>query len=181
MLQLRSKVTRKILDYYFFNPTASHYVNELAGFLDLDPKNTHRKLEELEAAGLLQSVFNGKQRYFSINKKSPLLKEYKTILFHTAGWQQQLSQDLQSLVGLKQALIFGSAASGKMDEKSDIDLLLVGSHSVLMATKIIAKLQKSIGREVNVVQMSSQEFTAKKKNKNEFVTHILKNKIIKLV
>lgn len=181
MLQLRSKVVRKILDYYFINPTASHYINELAGILDLDPKNTHRKLEELEQAGLLQSEFRGKQRYFFINKKSPLLKEYQTILFHTAGWQQQLSQELKKLPGLKQAIIFGSVASGKMDEKSDIDLLLIGSHSVLAATKVIAKLQKTIGREINAVQMSSQEFSTKQRINNEFIMHILKNKKIKLV
>ena len=181
MINLKSKVARKILDYYFINPNRSHYINELAGILDLDPKNTYRKLEELEAGGLLKSEFKGKQRYFSVDKKSPLLKEYKKILFLTSGWEKKLTQDLKGLKGLGQAYIFGSVAKGKMDDKSDIDLLLVGSHSVLASSRIISKLQKEIGREINAVQMSSQEFTAKKRTKNDFIMNILKGKNIKLL
>lgn len=181
MINLKSKVAKKILDYYFVNLGKSHYINELAGILDLDPKNTFRKLEELEAGGLLKSEFRGKQRYFSVNKKSPLLKKYRAILWHVSGWEKNLAHDLKNITGLKQAYIFGSAAKGKMDDNSDIDLLLVGFHSVLAAAKIISRLQKSIGREINAVQMSPQEFAAKKRAKNEFIINILKNKNIKLV
>lgn len=181
MISLKSKVIQKILDYYFVNPQKSHYINELAGILDLDPKNTHRKLEELEVSGLLTSEFRGQQRYFSLNSSSPLFKEYKKIFFHSLGWKNDLIGSLKKLPGLKEAYIFGSAAVGKMDDRSDIDLLLIGSHSVLAATRIISLLQKNIGREINVVQMSSQEFSAKKRNKNEFVMSILKNEKIKLV
>lgn len=181
MINLKSKVTQKILDYYFINPSKSHYINELAGILDLDPKNTYRKLAELELAGLFKSEFRGKQRYFSLDKKSTLIKEYKAILFHSSGWEKRLTRELRALDGIKQAYIFGSTASGKMDDNSDIDLLLVGAHSVLAATRIISRLQKSLGREINAVQMSSQEFAAKKRTGSDFIVNILKSKNIKLL
>lgn len=181
MLNLRSKVAVKILDYYFAHPEKSYYVNELAGLLALDPKNTHRKLEEFEASGILKSEFRGKQRYFSLNSGSVLLKEYKNIFLQTQGWEKQLAQDLKALNGLQQAYIFGSAASGKMGEQSDIDLLLVGSHSVLAAGRLISRLQKKLGREINAVQMSPQELSAKKHAKNDFIMNIFKHKTIKLV
>ena len=80
MISLRSKVAVKILNYFFINPEARHYINELAGILGLDPKNTDTKLKELERAGLLKSEFSGKQRYFYLSKEFPLLEEYKKIV-----------------------------------------------------------------------------------------------------
>ena len=80
MISLRSKVTIKILNYFFINPDARHYINELARILNLDPKNVDTKLKELEKEGLLKSEFSGKQRYFYLSKKYPLLKEYRQIV-----------------------------------------------------------------------------------------------------
>ena len=50
MISLRSKVAIKLLDYYFLNPEAQAYINELARILELDPKNTETKLKEFEKA-----------------------------------------------------------------------------------------------------------------------------------
>jgi Fic family protein len=80
MLGFRSKVTIKILNYYFLNPQKSHYVNELARILIVDPANLFRKLKELEREGVLVSEMKGNQRYFSLNKNYPLLKELKKLL-----------------------------------------------------------------------------------------------------
>jgi len=63
MISLRSKITIKLLDYYFLNPNAQVYINELARILEIDPKNTETKLKELEMEGLFKSEFRGKQRY----------------------------------------------------------------------------------------------------------------------
>ena len=52
MIPLRSKVSRKILSYYFLNPSKRHYINELARLLELDPKNLHSKLVEFERLGI---------------------------------------------------------------------------------------------------------------------------------
>ena len=112
------------MDYYFINPDRSHYIYELAGILDLDPKNTYRKLEELEAGGLLKSEFKGKQRYFSIDKKSPLLKEYKKILFHLSGWEKRLTEDLKGLEGLKQV----EAAKLMKISRSTFSRIITSAH-----------------------------------------------------
>ena len=48
MISFRSKVTIKVLDYFFINPDEKHYINELAKMFSLDPKNVDVKLKELE-------------------------------------------------------------------------------------------------------------------------------------
>jgi len=86
-----------------------------------------------------------------------------------------------NIKGLKEAYLFGSYASNKMDSSSDIDLLAIGTHSVLELQRVIAKLQKDTGREFNVINLSSKEFEKKKKEKDPFINSVLKTKIIRLI
>jgi len=53
MISLRSKITQKVLNFYFLNPHESLYVNELSRRFALDKRNLVKKLRELELAGLL--------------------------------------------------------------------------------------------------------------------------------
>ena len=181
MISLRSKVTIKLLDYYFLNPQAQVYINELARILDLDPKNTETKLKELEKEGLFKSEFRGKQRYFFLAKDNPILEHYRQIFLKTHGIEKRLKDMIGNIKGLKEAYLFGSYAANKMDSSSDIDLLAVGAHSVLELQRAIAKLQKDTGREFNVTNLSPKEFETKKKNKDPFINGVFKTKTIRLI
>ena len=181
MISLRSKVAIKLLDYYFLNPDSQHYINELARILELDPKNTETKLKEFEKEGLFKSEFRGKERYFFLEKDNPVLEHYRQIFLKTHGIEKRLKDMLSNIKGLKEAYIFGSYASNKMDSSSDIDILAIGSHSVLELQRLIAKLQKDTGREFNVTNLSLKEFEAKKKDKDPFINSVFKTKTIKLI
>lgn len=181
MISLRSKITIKLLDYYFLNLDAQAYINELARILEIDPKNTETKLKELEKEGLLKSEFRGKQRYFFLAKDNPILEHYRQIFLKTHGIEKKLKDMLSGIRGIKEAYLFGSYASNKMDSSSDIDLLAIGTHSILELQRVIAKLQKDTGREFNVANLSPREFEAKKKDKSHFISSIFKTKIIRLV
>ena len=181
MISFNSKIIVKILDYYLLNPQAKHYINELASLLSADPKNVYRKLQELEKEGILVSEFQGKQRYFYLNKKYPLLKEYRKIFLKKFGLEKLLKESLSKDKGVKEAYLFGSYAKNKMDLTSDLDLLIIGDHSSLEIQKIINKIQKEISREINVINFSNEEFKRKKKSNNPFVKNIFSDKIIKLL
>lgn len=181
MMFLRSKVTIKLLDYYFLNPDAQVYINELARILELDPKNTETKLKEFEKKGLFKSEFRGKERYFFLAKDNPVLEHYRQIFLKTYGIEKRLKDMLRDIKGLKEAYLFGSYASNSMDSSSDIDILAIGTHSVLELQRVIVKLQKDTGRELNVMNLSQKEFEAKKKGKDPFIRGVFKTKTIRLV
>lgn len=181
MISLRSKITIKLLDYYFLNPEAQAYINELARILEIDPKNTETKLKELEKEGFFKSEFRGKQRYFFLAKDNPVLEHYRQIFLKTHGIEKKLKDIISGIKGVKEAYLFGSYASNKMDSSSDIDLLAIGTHSILELQRIIAKLQRDTGREFNVTNLNPKEFEAKKKDKGHFINNVFKNKTIRLV
>lgn len=181
MIKFNSQIARKLLGYYFINPQAKHYVNELARLLAVDLGNLSRKLTQLEKEGILAAENMGNQKYYFLNKKYPLLKEVKSIYEKNYGLKESLVKILQNLKGLRAAYIFGSYVMGKLDRESDIDILLIGSHSALEAKKSILPLQRRLGREFNIIDFTEAEFKKRKKQKDEFIQNIFKNKIIRII
>ncbi len=181
MLNLRSKTRNKILSYFFLNQKGRAYVNELARLLEIDPKNLYRVLIDLEKAGILNSEFQGKERFFSPNNKNPFYRSYKKLFLKTAGLGSLLKSLLKNIPGLSEAYIFGSYAQNALNAQSDIDLLLVGEHSALETQKVLYVVQKQIGREINTVHMKPKDLEAKKKSKDSFITSIFKKPMVKIL
>jgi len=180
MFQFHSKITIKVLGYFFLNPQKNHYVNELANVLDLDVGNLFRKLKELEEEGILYSEKRGNQKYYGLNKNYSLLKETKRMYNAKYGIINILKEKLRKIKKLKEAYIFGSYAKGNFQQGSDIDILLIGDHSSIEAKREILPLEKSIGREINIIDISKEEFKLRKKGKDDFIKNIFSQKTIKI-
>lgn len=180
MISFRSKTTQKILQYFFINKNAKPHVRDLARILGEDASNLSKKLRELGRENILLSEENGTKRYF-LNRHYALLPEVKRIFSATYGLPHILSEALKKVPGISQAFIFGSYAKGGLSDKSDIDVLLIGLHSSLAAKRIIIPLQKKLGREFNVIDMTKEEFDRKIRAKDNFFTSVMKEKLIKLI
>jgi predicted nucleotidyltransferase len=181
MFEIKSKVAEKLLGYYSLNPTARHYINELARILQVDPANLDKQLKKLETEGLFTSQIQGNLRYFALNKKYSLLDEFKKTYAFKYGVERKISQSLKDLKGLEEGYIFGSYAKNSFGAQSDIDILLIGNHSSLEAKRKLAKLENEFARELNVIDMTEQELTKRKKQKDDFVENLFKNKMIKII
>jgi len=180
MLSLRSKISQKVLNYFYLQQGAETYVSNLSRSLHIEVGNLTRKLNEIEKEGVLKSRWQGNQRYYSLNKSFPLFKEYKNIVLKTIGLEQILKAALSNISGIKKAVIFGSYAQNKMDSHSDVDLLVIGAHNTIDLQRAISDIQKSIQREINAVNMSLPEYTKKKKN-DPFLKSIEAKKSIKII
>jgi len=181
MINVRSQLRVKILNYFFLNEKGKAYINELARIIRSDPKNVYRILLRLEEEGMLKSEFQGKERYFFTNTGNPIYKSYKDIFIKTSGIDVVLKEALKNVPGLKEAYIFGSYANGRYNTESDIDILLVGKHKVLDAQKILHKIQKQTGREINAADMSPDELKKKRAAGDQFVKSIFSRKVVKLI
>lgn len=181
MISIKSKIIRALLNFYFLHPEQSFYMNEIARRFNIDKRNLARKLKELEKEGLFVSNTSGNQRYYSLNKKYPLYKEYRNIFMKTIGIEEKLKSALSDIEGIKEAYIYGSYARDNMDAFSDIDIMIIGSHDIITVQKKISKLQKDMDREINVINAGLKEFNDKKNKQDPFVLDIFKNKHIKII
>ena len=163
MISLRSQITQAVLGYFMLHESAELYINEMARRFSLDDGNLTRKLKELEEEGILRSESKGKERYYSLNPSFPLLKEYKKLILKTVGFEHLLKEALLEVQGIQHAILFGSYASDKMNASSDLDLLVIGKHDTIALQRKIAELQKTMGREINVISMSEEEYKRKRR------------------
>jgi predicted nucleotidyltransferase len=181
MINFDAQPVINILGYFFLNPEKKIYGRELATNLKVDPGNLSRQLKALEKDGLLLFEILGRQRYYSLNKSHPLLKEIKKIYEAEHSVSLLLKKRLVGLPKLKEAYIFGSYAQNKLNQESDIDILLIGDHSGLDARRALLPLKSSLGRDINIVDFSSSEYNKKKKEKNEFLQNVFKGEVIKII
>ena len=181
MLNLKSSIVNKVLGYYFLNPDSRHYSRVLAGLLKIDPGNLSKKMSELKKEGLFLVETEGKNNYFTLNKKFPLLKEYQNIYEAKFGVVKSLKLALKEVPGLSDAYIFGSYAKGNFEEASDIDLLVIGSQDHIQISRALSVLEKRWHREINIIDFSSKEFSQKMKKNDFFLKNIFSDKTIKII
>ena len=180
MINFRSKITQKVLSYFLLNPEEEMYMNEMVRKFAVDRGNLVRKLSEWEKEGLLTKTKRGNLSLYTINKRYSLLEEMKKIAQKKFRLEEQLRNSLKKVKDLKMAFIFGSYAKDKLEPESDIDLLMIGSHSALKAQKEIIKLQKEFDREINIIDMTETEFE-ERRQRDEFLKDIFKNKYIQII
>jgi len=179
MINFKAKITQAVLGYFFVNPQAEMYLNEIARKFKVDRGNLVRKLAEWEREGVLLKNKKGNLSLYTVNHQYPFFPELKKIFKKSFGLENELKEKLKSIKSLKTAIIFGSYAKDKLSAESDIDLLLVGSHNFLTVEREIVKLQGRFDREINIVDMTEDEF-GRKKNE-DFLKNVFRGKIIKLI
>ena len=181
MLNLSSKLRRNLLAYYFANPSASHYLRELAGILEADPANLSRELARLEREGLFVSERRGNQRHYKLNKKYSLYDEVRRIVEKTVGVIGQLKTALHGVEGIEEAYLYGSFARNRQDQASDIDLLVIGTPPPLRFEEALRTLERRLRRDINYTLFSREEFAARRKKKDPFLAGVWENKKIDLL
>jgi predicted nucleotidyltransferase len=181
MINLRSELRRKLLAYYFTNPTADHYLRELATLLEIDAANLSRELAALQRQGCFISEYRGNQKYFRLNRRYPLYEEVRRIIFKTIGVVGQLQKTLREVRGIQEAYLYGSFARNQQDSTSDIDVLVVGEVRMEELERAVRKIEKQLGREISYTVLSRKEFKTKRTHRDPFLEDLWHHKKIPLI
>ncbi|MGQ9469497.1 MAG: nucleotidyltransferase domain-containing protein [Nitrososphaerales archaeon] len=99
----------------------------------------------------------------------------------TTGLGDQMRNALSKLKGIRYALLYGSFASGEETESSDIDLLLVGKVNEEEVLKVVSKVEKEVGREINYILWSDEELSNRANSKHNLLADIIRKQFIMLV
>lgn len=165
---------RRVLGLLLLHPEEAFHVREIARQTDTNAGTLHKELARLAQAGLLNRERVGNQLRYGANRQCPIFEELASILRKTSGLADVLLDAITPLSKrIEVALIFGSVARGEERAGSDVDVLLVGEIGFAEAVKALHATQEKIGREINPVVMSPEEFRRKISEGDGFLRDVL--------
>lgn len=169
-----SKTRVKLLTLFLMNPEREMYVREITRNIDENINSVRRELANLEEIGLLTSKRKGNLRYYVTNRKMFIYDELTSIILKTEGIAKFLKDNLSEIGDIKIAFIYGSFARGKAMAESDIDVLIIGDVNEDELIVAVREIENRLLREVNYVLFIPEEFEERLKNKDPFVSNVLK-------
>jgi DNA-binding Lrp family transcriptional regulator len=164
-----------VLEQFVLERDIRKYGRDIAKRLKLNQKTVSNILNELEKENILKYSREGKNKYYFLNKLNSNIKDIiklvevdRKIRFLDKNYKlRDLFNKLEERAS-GMILIFGSYASGKSNDKSDLDIFLIGS------IKDVKDLEELYNIKINIVKSTKDKF-----NKNEvFIKEIIKNHII---
>lgn len=175
-----SEGRRSIVRLLFAGTIERVHLRAIAKAVGTSAGTTERELERLEGARLIEQQREGNQVYFSVRRHSEILESFSDIVRKTIGVPSTVRRSLAGLAGVERAMIFGSYARGTDKPDSDIDLLIVGNPDRDELTDRLERAGHEVGRPVNEVVMSPEEFESRRTRGDGFVASLHAGPVIEV-
>lgn len=175
-----SKARVEILKLFLFNPVDSFYQRQISVLTCKPIRGVQRELEKLQKIALIEKSIQGNRIYYKVNKNCPIFEELKSILFKSTGIAEALKNSLKG-DGVKIAFIYGSYAKGQESLLSDIDLMIIGDVPSKEVSGLLSNPKRELMREINYAVFSQEEFINRLRQKDNFLSSVLKSKKIFIV
>lgn len=173
---------RRVLAQLLLRPEASLHLRELARLTGASPGSLARELAKLTEAGVLLRRESGNQVHYQANRDCPLCAELAGIFRKTDGAAQVVREALWPLAGrIRVACLFGSTARGSDSVGSDVDVLVLGDVGFADLVTALYPAQQALGREINPVLYSPQEFADRLRRGDNFARELLAGAKIYLI
>jgi len=179
-----SKTRVKLLQLFYTNPNRSFYVREITRKVDEQINSVRRELSNLLNIGIISSETNNNKLYYEVNQTyehySPLSVIFGPKEPGTSGSTTSTttksdpeSPELRALGRVDIAVFTGKFTR---DERSGVDVLLVGDINSSQVSKYISSLEKKEDKELKYVVMTPKEFNYRRKIHDRFLANIFDSK-----
>ncbi len=162
----------KILKFFIFNPTKRFYLREIARKLKMSTSTVKTFLDLFVKEGIVIKEKIGNLSIFNLNNESVYVKELKKVfaLFYFK------ENNIEKITN-KTLAIYGSYAKGEFDERSDIDLLVIGKKADINY-KALKSFEDNVGIEVQLTVIPYYKWERMKEEKETFAMEVLSNHIL---
>ena len=171
-----------LLRLFMMEPQREFYQRELQRLTGAHLRQVQRDLERLLSSGMVAERTHGNRVYYRAMTSHPAFSDLRAAVVKTLGVGDVLREALAPLsraIGL--AFVYGSTAAGDDTAASDVDLFIVGTVSRRDASAALAPAAVTLGRELNPVIMAADEFVARRRAGEHFVTAVLQGPLLWLI
>lgn len=147
---LFTPTVQRVLGTTLTHPNQSFTLQELLRHAASGRGSAQKQIDNLVTAGvLMEEPRRGRQRSIRANTDFFLYPELRIIAMKTFGLAEPVQEALQPFAdSIQDAFVFGSLAKGTDNEKSDVDVMIVGTVTQLELFDAASRLQHKLGRTV---------------------------------
>ncbi|RKX72469.1 hypothetical protein DRP43_00705 [candidate division TA06 bacterium] len=176
MIELFNKYAPwKILRYFALHPSKGVYVKEIAKKLNLSAGICSKILRELLELQILEKNNLGQAHYYKL-ADNYITKELKRFIGLSLIYKARIIENITDEFDKPTSIVlYGSYITGEFNEKSDIDILVIGSGKQRIDTH---NLEEAIGKEINIEVFSIGNWLMLKKKNDSFYTMVIKDYIL---
>ena len=173
-----SKTRVKLLQLFYSNPNRSFYVREITRKIDEQINSVRRELSNLLNVGIISSETKNNRLYYEVNKSFQFHEPLSEIFGASDGVaaDEPVNETLQALKALGNVDIALYTGQFTLDERSEVDFLVVGDINQTQLAKYVASLEKKEGRAIRYAVMDNREFSYRKRVNDRFLLTVLDSK-----
>lgn len=176
LAELLSSRTRAEVFRLLFGVKEEHlHIREIQRRSGLAIGSVQDETRKLVKLGIIVRRRDGNRTYYEPNKTHPLYADIRRIVLKTSGLSDALKQALDKATGIRCAFVFGSVAAGTEDAASDVDLMVIGAVSLRRLSGMLSGLSGAVGREINPLVMTEEEFARRRRRKEHLVSRVLES------
>lgn len=168
----RDRNSVRIIEFFIKNPSATFSQREIREKLELAKATAVKHLGMLVKNSFLNLKTIGNSNQYCLNNENVIIKQIKIL---------SIIIELESLSRLKEPgceiYLYGSAARGEINEKSDIDLLIIGKIKRSEIIREIEKLSKSIDKKISYNIFTPLEWSKMAKLDKAYYERVEKDKV----
>lgn len=176
-----SKARQEILKLFLLNPDNEYYQRQISLVTHNAIRAVQREVVKLGKIGLIEKSVRGNRIYYKANRKCPIFEDLKRVLLKSTGIAGVLKKNLSGNDKIGFAFIYGSYAKNQENLSSDIDLLVIGNITSRKLSGLLAKPKRELNREINYAVFGLQEFKNRLKQKDHFLSSMLKEQKIFII
>lgn len=170
----KSKTRIAILELFFNDSEQEYYLRQIEKLTGYSVGNIRREINNLQAGGLFAYRMLGRVKLYRLNKDYAIYNELKNIIRKTISIEGALRKIMQPQTGIRFSFIYGSFAKGREVSLSDIDIIIIGDINPRIVKSKLFEYQSEVKREINSTVYTEEEFIRKVKEKNHFISAIIK-------
>lgn len=176
-----SRVRSRLLTVLFLSAENGMNAHELSQRIAENYSAVWRELARLEKLGILSSEKVGNSKVFRVDPLCPIASELRSLVLKTEGFGDRIRASLAGLSTIRAAFLYGSFASGEVDIRSDIDLMVIGELNLAAFSGCITQLETELHRPINYTLITHSEWLEKVKNNDPFVLNVRQSPKVMLI